>query len=219
VQGAGAHPPAGTGRIFGIGLSRTGTRSLLLALQRLGLSAVHYPFDSITERELFDEDGALTLLESHEAMLDLPAASFFARLDRCYPGSRFILTTREREEWTDAVADHYEGLVAEWDAYPRRFREFSERITARVYGSFPPTRDGIAAAGDAHLRAVGEHFAGRPGDLLELDVCDGGGWEKLAGFLGIEGQDDAASFPHARDEDETMAEGVERTLFKREVEA
>ena len=219
MQGAGAHPPASTGRIFGIGLSRTGTRSLLLALQGLGFRAVHYPFDSVTERELFEEDGRLSLLEDNDALLDLPAASFFARLDRCYPGSRFVLTTREREEWIDAVADHYDGLIAGWDGYPKRFQDFGERITARAYGSWPPRRAGIAAAGDRHLRAVEDHFSGRPGDLLRLDVCDGGGWKELAAFLGIEEEQIEAGFPHARDEDETMAEGVERTLFKEEVEA
>jgi len=202
-------------------LSRTGTRSLLLALQRLGFEAVHYPFDRITEAELFEGDGELTLLRDHDAMLDLPAASFFARLDRAYPGSRFVLTTREREEWIDAVVDHYDGLLADWDSYPGRFRDFSVRITARAYGDFPPTRAGIAAAGDRHARAVGEYFAGREEDLLRLDVCAGGGWEELVRFLGIEEADveSGGSFPHARDEDETMAEGIERTLFKQEVEA
>jgi Sulfotransferase domain len=219
VQGAGTHPVEPTGRIFGIGLSRTGTRSLLIALRGLGCDAVHYPFDRITESELFAGDDELTLLRRHDGMLDLPAAAFFARLDRCYPGSRFVLTTREREDWIAAVVKHYEGLLAEWDGQPARFREFSERITTHVYGDFPPTRAGIAAAGERHERAVGEHFTGREDDLLRLDVCAGDGWQELAAFLGAEGGAPATRFPHARDEDETMMPGVERTLFKQEVEA
>lgn len=219
MHGAGQHPVEGSGRIFGIGLSRTGTRSLLVALQRLGFDAVHYPFDRVTESELFDGDGELALLRDHDGMLDLPAASFFARLDRSYPGSRFVLTTRDPAEWVGAVAGHYEGLLADWESHPPRFREFSERITARVYGDFPPTREGIARAGERHERAVDEHFAGRDGDLLRLDVCGGGGWAELASFLGVEGGGPATRFPHARDEDETMMPGVERTLFKQEVEA
>jgi hypothetical protein len=33
---------------------------------------------------------------------------------------------------------------------------------------------------------VAAHFAGRPEDLLTLDLCAGEGWERLAPFLGWE---------------------------------
>jgi hypothetical protein len=205
--------------VFGIGLSRTATRSLTLALRRSGLRAVHYPFDLVTERELFGGAPRLTVLEANDAMLDLPAACFFAELDARYPGSKFILTARPAEEWVDAVVDHYERLLAGWPDQPRRFRDFSERITERAYGSFPPTRDGIAAGGERHLGHVAEHFRERPADLLTLDLCHdaAAGGPKLAAFLGSADGAGATAFPHADDDDETMLDGVERTLFKEEM--
>ena len=38
------------------------------------------------------------------------------------------------------------------------------------------------------------HFAGRPDDLLVLDVVGGEGWERLCPFLGLAPPDEP--FPH-----------------------
>ena len=43
-------------------------------------------------------------------------------------------------------------------------------------------------------RRVRAYFAGRPDDLLVLDVVGGEGWEKLCPFLGLEPP--AEAFPH-----------------------
>jgi hypothetical protein len=47
-------------KVFGIGLSRTGTVSLATALTALGIEARHYPHDPITQEELAAPAPALT---------------------------------------------------------------------------------------------------------------------------------------------------------------
>jgi hypothetical protein len=44
--------------------------------------------------------------------------------------------------------------------------------------------DGWVAERERHHDAVLSHFAGRPDDLLVIDLCAGQGWERLAPFLG-----------------------------------
>lgn len=199
------------GKVFGIGLSRTGTRSVYVELLALGLRAVHYPFDATTERELFS-GSELSLLAREDALLDLPAAGFYRGLDRLYPGSRFVHTTRPRAEWLDAVERHYRALAEGWDSWPARFRAFSERITRHVYGAFPFDRAAFADAFDRHSDGVAAHFADRPGDLLELDVRGERSAAELAGFLGLASR--SGQFAHVTDEHELPAEGAERTLIR-----
>jgi hypothetical protein len=211
-----AHTDPRHGRLFGTGLSRTGTRSLHVALRRLGLSSVHYPYDALTERELFEGEPSLSILERHQAMVDLPAAGFFRELDRRYPDSRFIHTVRDRNQWLEAVERHYRSLVDNWSSLSRRFREFSERITQHVYGAFPFDRAVFAEAYDRHEGSVASHFVGRPADLLVLDVADASASAELAAFLGRQPASNG-DFPHVTDADEVPDSALRRTHLKAEL--
>ena len=198
------------GRLFGTGLSRTGTRSLHVALRGFALSSVHYPYDATTERELFEGEARLSILEHHHAMVDLPASGFFRELDRRYPGSRFLHTVRDRNQWLEAVERHYRSLVDHWSTLSQRFRDFSERITQHVYGAFPFERAAFAEAYDRHEELVASHFADRRADLLVLDVADASASARLAAFLGRPPVSNG-DFPHVTDADEVLDSALERT--------
>jgi hypothetical protein len=200
------------GKVFCIGLSRTATRSVYVELRDLGLRAVHYPFDATTERELF-AGSELSILSRNDALLDLPAAGFYARLDELYPGSRFVHTTRPRDEWLEAVERHYRALTDSWADWPRRFREFGERITRHVYGAFPFDRDAFAAAYDRHEARIADHFSDRPGDLLRIEITAGSRPEVLAGFLGLPAGP-APDYAYITDEHELPAHVAERTRLR-----
>jgi len=153
-------------KIFGIGLSRTGTTSLTLALARLGIHSYHFP----RTREI---------IESVAAVTDSTVAAWYRDLDALYPGSKFILTLRNLEDWLDSC----EAL---WRQYPDGFDPFITDIHQSLYGRKSFERAAFAAAYDRHRDSVLEHFAGRERDLLLLDVCAGEGWEKLCPFLGFD---------------------------------
>jgi hypothetical protein len=153
-------------KIFGIGLSRTGTTSLTLALSRLGLHAHHFP----RSRELID---------SLDAATDTPVAAWYKELDAAYPGSKFILTLRDVPGWLDSC----EAL---WTACFDQFDGFPASIHRQIYGREDFDREAFAAAYDRHRDDVLAHFRGRDRDLLLMDVCAGEGWERLCPFLGVE---------------------------------
>lgn len=184
------------GRVFGLGLSKTGTSSLGEALNRLGIPSIHYPYDETTYRELREGRYRLSVLERYRAVVDIPVAPFYAQLDAAFPGSRFILTVRDEASWLRSAEMHWR-LLGEWrNAYPD-FNRFHEFISPCVYGTVGFNRERFAYVYRTHTRNVREYFAARPHDLLVLDVCGGEGWEPLCGFLDEPVPDEP--FPHANE--------------------
>ena len=56
-------------------------------------------------------------------------APFYAQLDRAFPGSKFILTVREKEAWLRSAEVHWRVLLGWWDRFPR-FKRFQEFVSA-----------------------------------------------------------------------------------------
>lgn len=173
-------------KIFGIGLSKTGTTSLTDALRLLGYRAVHYPFGILGYRH-----GGLTLkperLSRYQACTDSPIARFFPELDRYYPGSKFILTTRRLDRWLDSCERHHVWPGTYMEHLLLRKSPLIRSVVCLhrdLYGSPRFDRKTFSDAYRVHEKAVLEYFRDRPGDLLVLDICSGQGWEKLCPFLG-----------------------------------
>ena len=183
-------------KVFGLGLSKTGTSSLTEALQRLGIRSIHYPHDERTGEELRAGNYRLSILWEYQAVLDIPVAPFYAQLDAAWPGSRFILTVRDREAWLRSCEVHWRLLMQWWENFPD-FRRFHEFASACTYGTIAFNRERFGWVYDTHLRNVREYFAGRPNDFLEMDICGGEGWERLCPFLGLAAP--VAPFPHANE--------------------
>lgn len=183
-------------RVFGIGLSKTGTSSLGEALNLLGVRTIHFPFDEDTYLKLTNGRVDLAILDVYQGVVDIPVAPFYKQLDAAYPGSRFVLTVRDAAPWLRSVELHWELMTNWWDRYPD-FKRFQEFISRRVYGSVEFSRDRFLSAYESHVRGVRAYFAGRPESLLEIDICSGGGWETLCPFL--ESRVPNVAFPHANE--------------------
>lgn len=169
-------------KIWGVGLSRTGTRSLHEALGLLGFRSVHNP----PPEEMYDGD--FSSLKRVDAALDIPIALWFRELDQAFPNSRFILTVREPEEWVESLCRHLNANPAA--TRPERAR----RMRVAVYGSVHPARDELLRVYHDHHREVTTYFADRPDDFLILNICKGQGWEVLCSFL--QKNAPAQPFPH-----------------------
>jgi Sulfotransferase domain len=180
-------------RIFGIGLSRTGTMSLAHALGMLGYRSLHYPDDDRTREEIgsFLASGGdrlrLTVLESCDAITDTPICATFEALDAAYPGSRFILTIREKESWLDSCQGFWgiwfdPGLRGQPPEHPDAY---IQAISEKLYRGPKFDRGRFSRAYDDYHERVRRHFRDRPTDLLELDICAGDGWDPLCDFLNV----------------------------------
>lgn len=183
-----AAPASARPKVFGLGLSRTGTRSLTAALHVLGWDTVHYPTDAESLDAMARGDGDFPLLRHYDGLTDITTIPFLRELDERFPGSKFVLTTREPVAWLKSCENHWAGrspFEPPKDEEHRVHMEVRRFLRAAVYGcyAFSPAR--FARVREEHLARVRAYFAGRPSDLLELDVTTGDGWQKLAPFLGV----------------------------------
>jgi Sulfotransferase domain len=151
-------------KIFCIGLSGTGTRSLNEAFKILGYNSKHYP------RSLED-------FETYDVLLDIPVSCRYQDLDILFPGSRFILTTREMDSWLDnrvrKPADLHEKSL--WVRETR----------LRTYGSPEFDKEKYTQLHRGFHQGVDQYFSERPEDLLKMNIIGGEGWGALCQFLHI----------------------------------
>jgi sulfotransferase family protein len=159
-----------SGKIFGIGLSKTGTTSLHHALMQMGFNSKHYPQQS----GLFACD--FSGLDPYDAVTDIPVAAYYAQLDQAFPGAKFILTVRDVDDWL--------ASMERWLSRSRRPNEFMLQMRLVVYGTIKYHRGRLKQVYERHVQGVEDYFRARPNDLLVMNICAGDGWGKLCAFLG-----------------------------------
>lgn len=171
-------------RIFGIGFHKTATNSLHKALTILGYDSAHWK-SARWAKAIWKEMrqfGRSATLERHYALSDFPIALLYRQLDRAYPGSRFILTTRDEQSWLNSVRNHWtvEGneFRASWDEDC-----FTNELHREIYGRTDFDADTFLARYRRHNDEIRQYFRSRSNTLLEMNMSDGSGWEQLCGFL------------------------------------
>ncbi len=150
-------------RAWGIGLGRTGTTSFCRALKILGYrNVVHNP----TFEQLRHLDGAA----------DNGCTIFYKYLDYKFPDSKFILLTRDLDSWLDS-AEYIHSYI------PDRSEDLMIMRRMMLYETMVFDRKKFIEAYYRHQEDVHRYFKNRPGDLLEMNITAGEGWEKLCPFL------------------------------------
>ncbi len=164
-------------KAWAIGLGRTGTTSFCEALKILGYNrVVHNP----VFEELKDLDGAS----------DNGCTIFYKYLDYKFPGSKFILLTRDLKPWLDS-AEYMHGAID-------RSQDLMIMRRMLIYGTVEYDRDKFIYTYHRHHKDVRTYFQDRPNDLLEMDITTGEGWEKLCPFLEVPIPDEAFPFQNKR---------------------
>lgn len=179
-------------KVFGIGLPKTATSSLHTALNILGFDSIHFPHDNKTIQEIESGNYKLSLLEKYDAVCDVPIPAIFAQLDQCWPGSKFILTTRDINKWLDSC-EHAPFNAGNALPKPNNYRYL---YRAMLYGTIAYNRERFEWVYHTHTKQVMEYFSGNKNkQLLVMDVTKGEGWEKLCEFLDVEVPN--TEFPHS----------------------
>ena len=175
-------------KVFVIGAHKTGTTSICEALEILGFRTSHWIHHEEITPVIKAGRYAFPILETYDAIGDLPIPIVFRELDAHYRGSRFILTFCETDQWIHSLENRrwWRGREhpIEMDEEEKMFygiTHFDREICRNVY--------------DAHNAAVRAHFAGRPNDLLEFEMGAGADWPTLCAFL--DRPIPSVPFPHA----------------------
>jgi hypothetical protein len=195
-------------QVIGAGVGRTGTYSLKLAINRLGLGPCHHMeaviHDMPTQVPLWNDaaDGRPDwgrLYHGFDSAVDWPTARFFRELLQAYPAARFVLTVRDPDKWADSFAATIYKLIGERDQAPadkKAWLEMAERIISAT--GFPAGMDQaqLARAYAAHNEAVKATIPAS--QLLVYQVKEG--WGPLCGFLGVDVPDEP--FPRTNHREE-----------------
>ncbi|WP_456429985.1 sulfotransferase family protein [Rhodocaloribacter sp.] len=191
--------------VIGTGVGRTGTYSLKLALNQLGLGPCHHMEEVLhnmpVQVPLWSSvlDGSpdwQAIYSGYESTVDWPTACFFRELLEAFPDARFVLTHRSPESWADSFGSTIYRLIAGRDQAPPEMKawlDMASGVIART--GFPEglSREGLMQAFTAHNEAVKCTI---PADrLLVYQVKDG--WEPLCAFLGVPVP--AGPFPRTND--------------------
>ena len=200
-------------KIFNVGLHKTGTTSIHTALEILGFRSEHgipinKPKQKATQISLpLDNQKVMEIVIPRvmqaDAFSDFPYPMLYRELDERFPGSKFILTTRDRGAWIKSVQRHFQhrqpnGLF-EW-----------------IYGV--PTVVGhdqrFLEVYDAHNAAVRTYFKDRPNDFLEVSIESLADFKPLCEFLNL--PDPEQPFPvRNRGEDKERKKRQKRAVLSR----
>lgn len=178
-------------KIFGIGLSRTGTSSLHLALLTMGIPAIHYPrkMAQYWMRGIFNRK----VQADYDAYTDIPTALYFRELHETHPKAKFILTTRDEDSWIESVRNYWDGKVG----------SNIEKTTARdllrlaMYGCMNFDERRFREVYRRQHRLIDQYFVKYPNQLLKLDISEAESYQKLTDFLKLP-QLDRGPYPHLK---------------------
>ncbi len=174
-----------TGKVFGIGLNKTGTTTLGVCLRTLGFRHAPYAGRFVPDVKAGRFQDLFAYAEGYDSFEDWPWPLAYRELEARFPGSRFILTTRkDADTWFDSLRGHSERTG------PTPEREL-------VYGHAMPHghRADHRRIYEEHNRAALAHFDGRPESFLHVCWETGSGWPQLCAFLGVDVPKEP--FPHA----------------------
>ena len=180
-------------KVFCIGFNKTGTSSMHRLFQEMGLRSFHGYYSHIPVTDpLYQNFSCFSDGDEHD----------FELLDRTFPGSKFILTTRPLDDWLVSRIRHVEMRRSLGATGPMR-QEYEAEPGIAV-------RRWIEGRLTYHQRAAA-YFTARPDDLLVIDICSRPDAERaaatIAGFLGLAPRE-PVRLPHENAQRASPAAGV-----------
>ena len=168
-------------KVFGIGLQRTGTTTLMECLRAVDYKVAEFNFDLLYNYRMYNDIPTILYMMNFDAAQDLPYALQYKSLDRAFPNSKFILTVRKDEE-TWYKSKMYHGLRGE----PHHIRN---KVNINLMAHGKPValtdKDFFIQRYKYHNLAVRTYFNRRPDDLLIVCWENGDTYEDVYKFLGL----------------------------------
>ncbi len=174
--------------VIGAGLGRTGTASLKVALEKLGLGKCHHMSEVFASPEQIDlwvkaangEPDWPAIFKGYGAAVDFPTAAFWRELAGVYPDAKIILSLRDPEKWYESAQETILSpmLSAGFEHMP--FAPVVKSVVHRFFDDEIHDHDHLIRKFNQHNEDVIRTI---PKDrLLVFEAKDG--WAPLCAFLG-----------------------------------
>jgi len=192
-------------KIIGAGMGRTGTASLKVALEALGVGRCYHMSEVLKNPEFIEgwisaaEGNADwdAIFNGYSATVDNPGCNFWKELADYYPDAKVILTTRDAEKWFESTNETIHS--AEFARFMKN-SPFGEMIQKTMWDRMDnrmQDREHMVNFFNEHSRDIIASIA--PERLLVYRVSDG--WEPLCEFLDVPVPD--MEFPCTNSRNET----------------
>ncbi|KAB2850621.1 MAG: hypothetical protein F9K44_04340 [Hyphomicrobiaceae bacterium] len=194
--------------VIGAGVGRTGTYSLKMALEQLGLGPCHHMEEVLSNQSqqvplwtaaVQGRPNWTAAFEGYVSAVDWPTAAFWRELAAYYPGAKVILTTRSPDSWYRSYSETIHKLLSTIDEVPAHMKPWFEMaigVTVKSGFGGKTSRGDMIKVFEDHVDAVRTSI---PRDrLLVFEVKDG--WEPLCAFLGRPVP--TSAFPRSNDREE-----------------
>ncbi|PKF60342.1 sulfotransferase family protein [Psychromonas sp. psych-6C06] len=171
-------------KIFIIGLPRTGTTSISVALLGCGFKVAHTAFTK----------QAFVLAD---VISDAPCFSDYPQLDALFPDSKFVYLQRDLTKWIPSMQRLLSKMAPHLLPKTGHFSPVLKRSFAQTFATEDPqllTESHLTACYLRHEQQVEAYFTGRQ-DLLTIDISEKNSLQALMLFLGLT-SDKQAQFPH-----------------------
>jgi len=194
--------------IIGVGVGRTGTYSLRMAINQLGFGPCHHMEEVLKNMDvqvplwseaLKGNANWSSIYKDFKSAVDWPTAGFFRELIKEYPTAKFILTERNPENWADSFGSTIYKLIEGKDKAPEKMHDWLNMANAVITKTGFPLgldREGLINGFIAHNKAVREIIPEE--QLLVFQVKEG--WEPLCKFLNVPVPEEA--FPRTNNREE-----------------
>ena len=172
-------------KVFIIGLPRTGTTSISVALLNYGYKVAHTAY---TKRAF----------ELADVISDAPCFSDYKELDQLFPNSKFVYLDRPLEKWIPSIQMLIKKMLPELKPRigylnPVLKRSFNSTF-ATLTTPDPFSATHLEGCYKNHQQSVFNYFSGRD-DLLTIDISQQGSLKQLLSFLGFNTLN-VGEFPH-----------------------
>jgi hypothetical protein len=162
-------------KIIVIGLPRTGTTSVSVALLEMGFLVAHMAFT----KQAF---------EVAEAITDCPCFSDYKHLDELFTNSKFIYLSRDLDKWIPSITMLLGKMAPHLDAEKGRFNPIMKRSFKHTFSeTLPLTEPELRECYTRHQLAVFEYFK-HSSNFLSIDISEPESLNQLRVFLGKEPQ-------------------------------
>ncbi len=163
-------------KIIGIGLNKTGTKTLRSYLKELGYRHQSYDLAMFNDYRANNLEKLFGVMENYDSFEDWPWPLMYKEIDKQFEDALFILTMRKSpERWYKSLCKMAVRMGP--------FNDFEKHI----YGYAMPhgKKEDHINFYNKHNKEVKEYFKDRPNKLLVLCWENGDDPDKLLTFLGI----------------------------------
>ena len=208
-------------KVIGVGPGRTGTVSMMIALNQLGYAPCHHMqacLGSSEQSKWFLEAARgeqmdwQKVFDGYEAAVDWPAAAYYKELIEAFPDSKVIFTYRDPDAWYESVAKTIYQVVPsvlDWlrKVWPR-VQQWSEMVNRTIWhGEFEGRFEDRDYAQGFMARRLAEVRDLVPEERLLVHTA-AEGWAPLCDFLNVEVPDE----PYPKANEAARIQGAVKAL-------